>query len=60
VAPSADQLLNYQIAVASGDNVLRLFPAALGEYDFWIEGKTVSDKVAYKPVHLSVVCGLLS
>jgi len=40
--------------------MLRIFPAALGTYDFWIEGKTVSNKVAYKPIRLSVVCGLLS
>ena len=60
VAPSAAELLNFQIATVNGENLLRLFPEALGTYNFWIEGKTVSDKVAYKPVQLTVVCGALS
>ncbi len=60
VSPSSSELENFQIATVSGENFLRIFPAELGLYDFYVEGKTVSDKVAYKPMQLRVKCGPVS
>ncbi len=53
VAPSALELTTYQIDQGS----LKLLPTELGTYTFILEGKTVSGKVAYKNIELTVTCG---